>query len=180
MSEQKSPRLDRPDGGLVGEDRARAGAVRDGGACCTPVRQRGWLPELLPADTPAKRRVDKALPRAGWPVVAYFAAVFVLVNLAPHLPTRAGLVVMGFGALGGGAWCALNFWRCRHAHCVVSGTGWLALAMFSFGEAILGRSVIAGDEGLVFLGVLAAAMAFEGGWFATHRTNAVRAVARRR
>jgi hypothetical protein len=70
-------------------------------------------------------------------------------------------------------WCAVNFWRCRHAHCVITGAGWLALAAFSFLEAGLGRSVIHGDEGLVFLGVLGVGLAFEGAWYVARGTNAV-------
>ena len=40
-------------------------------------------------------------------------------------------------------------------------------------EAGLGRSLIHGDEGLVFLGVLGVGLAFEGAWYVVRGTNAV-------
>src|SRR5215471_19125424 len=75
--------------------------------------------------------------------------------------------------LDAAAWCVLNFWRCRHAHCVVTSTGWLALSVLAFTEAGLGRSLIGGDEQLVFLAVLAVAVGFEVVWRCAHGTNAV-------
>jgi hypothetical protein len=107
------------------------------------------------------------------PAVVMIAAVVVLLNIAPLLPLRAGLAVDGLAALVGGGWCTVNFWRCRHAHCLVTGTGWLALSMFAFAEAVIGHSLIAGAEQLVLLGVLAAALIFECAWYLARRTNAV-------
>ena len=133
----------------------------------------GWAPPDLPADTPLKRRADRLLPRTGWPAVVYFAAIVGLLNLAPHLPERANLAADGLAALAAAAWCVLNFWRCRHAHCVVTSTGWLALSVLAFTEAGLGRSLIGGDEQLVFLAVLAIAVGFEVVWRCAHGTNAV-------
>jgi len=133
----------------------------------------GWSPPDLPADTPLKRRADRLLPRTGWPAVVYFAAIVGLLNLAPHLPERANLAVDGLAALAAAAWCVLNFWRCRHAHCVVTSTGWLALSVLAFTEAGLGRSLIGGDEQLVFLAVLAVAVGFEVVWRCSRGTNAV-------
>jgi hypothetical protein len=77
-------------------------------------------------------------------------------------------------ALLAGAWCGLNFWRCRHAHCAVSGTGWLALSALGFAGAGIGRSLVGGYDELVFIGVLAIALAFEGLWYHARGTNAVR------
>jgi hypothetical protein len=101
------------------------------------------------------------------------AVVVALLNVAPLLPVRGELAVDGLAALTGGGWCLLNFWRCRHAHCLATGPGWLALSLFAFAEAGLGRSLIAGDEQLVFLGILAAALLFEAAWWLARRTNAV-------
>ena len=56
---------------------------------------------------------------------------------------------------------------------MITGAGWLTLAGFAFLEAGLGRSLIRGDEGLVFLAVLGAGLLFEGVWYLTHGTNAV-------
>lgn len=149
------------------------------GAACGPDRGGchralwGWSPPDLPADTSLKRRADRLLPRTGWPAVLYFAAIVGLLNLAPHLPERGNLAVDGLAALAGGTWCVLNFWRCRHAHCVVSSTGWLVLSVLAFTEAGLGRSLIGGDEQPVFLVVLAAAVVFEVVWRCARGTSAV-------
>jgi hypothetical protein len=131
----------------------------------------GWSPPDLPADNALKRRADRLLPRTGWPVFLYFAVVAGLISLAPHLPERADLAADGLAALAAGAWCALNFWRCRHAHCVVTSTGWLALSVLAFAEAGLGHSVIGGDEQPVFLAVLAVAVAFEAVWSCARGTR---------
>src|SRR6266542_7089422 len=70
-------------------------------------------------------------------------------------------------------WCGLNFWRCRHAHCVITGAGWLALAVFTFVEAGLGRSLIGGNEPPVFLVVLGTGLVFEAAWYLARGSNAV-------
>ncbi len=101
------------------------------------------------------------------------AVVVVLLNVGAVLPKRLDLVAVGLASLAAGGWCAVNFWRCRHAHCVVTGAGWLALACFAFVEAGLGRSLIHGDEALLFLGVLGVGLVVEGGWYAVRGTNAI-------
>jgi hypothetical protein len=141
-------------------------------SCCAPGAQRRWFPPALPADTPIKRRVDQLLPRTGRPAVGYFVAVFALLGLAQVLPAPAYLVVDAIAFLAGGGWCALNFWRCRHAHCLVTGTGWLALALFAVAETGVGHSLIGGDEQLVFVAVLGVGLVFEVSWYLAHRTNA--------
>jgi hypothetical protein len=133
----------------------------------------GWSPPDRPADTRLKRRADRLLPRSGVPAVVCFAAVVGLLVLAPHLPIRADLAADGLAALAGGAWCGLNFWRCRHAHCAVTSAGWLALSVLAFTEAALGHSLISGYEQPVFLAVLAAALAFETAWRRVRGTNAI-------
>jgi len=62
--------------------------------------------------------------------VAYFAAVAGLFGLAQNLPTPAYLAVDATAFAAGGIWCALNFWRCRQAHCLLTGSGWLLLALW--------------------------------------------------
>jgi hypothetical protein len=141
--------------------------------CCRPGTRPGWSPSALPADTELKRRVDRILPRSGLSVVIFFAAVIALLNVGLILPTRLDLLATGVASLAAGSWCSANFWRCRHAHCMITGAGWLTLAGFAFLEAGLGRSLIRGDEGLVFLAVLGAGLLFEGVWYLTHGTNAV-------
>ncbi|SRR5712691_852438 len=142
-------------------------------SCCGPRALFGWSPPALPADTALKRRVDALMPRTGVPLVVFYAVIIVLLNIGPVLPERLDLAAVGVASLAAGGWCAMNFWRCRHAHCLVTGPGWLALAGFTFVEAGLGRSLIHGDEGLVFLGVLAAGLLWECVWYAARRSHAV-------
>ena len=149
------------------------GETPEGEDCCTPSFW-GWSPRPLPAETTLQRLVDRFLPRTGLPLLAYLGVVVGLLLLAPAFPRRAELTTDGVAALVGGSWCGLNFWRCRHAHCAVTGAGWLALSAFCFFEAGLGRSLIAGDEQLVFVGVLAVALAFEWTWYRRHGSNALR------
>ncbi len=143
---------------------SEAGTVREVATQASPV---------LAVDTPLEHYVNRILPRSGIPVVGYFVVVFGLFNLAPHLTVRAELAVNGLAALAGGTWCVVNFWRCRRAHCVVSGAGWLGLSVLIFVEAWLGHSLIGGHEELVFLGVLVVAFAFEGAWYLARHTNSV-------
>jgi hypothetical protein len=126
----------------------------------------------MAADTDLKRRVD--LVRLGTvPAVAIVVVVVGLLDLAGHLGQPSALVVDGVAGLVAGGWCSLNFWRCRHAHCLVTGPGWVGLGMSALIEASLGHSLIGGYEQDVFLGVLALAVAFEVVWYGVHRTNAV-------
>ena len=53
------------------------------------------------------------------------------------------------------------------------GSGWLLLALFTAAEAGGGRSLIGGDEQLVFLAVLATGLVFEAIWYLVHANNAV-------
>jgi hypothetical protein len=130
----------------------------------------GWSPPDLPADTAGKRRIDLLLRG---PAVLYFALVIALLLVAPELPKRAELLVDGLAALIGSGWCSVNFWRCRHAHCLVTGAGWLGIAAFTGIEAGLGRSVIDGNEQRVLLGILVIGLAFEGVWYLARGTNAL-------
>jgi hypothetical protein len=133
----------------------------------------GWSPPDLPADTPLKRLSDRLLPRSGLGACLFFGLVAVVLFVAGTLPTRPYLGLVAVASALAGGWCAVNFWRCRHAHCVVTAVGWLALAAFTTVEFVLGRSLIADSEGLVFLGVLAVALLFEVGVYAARGTNAL-------
>ena len=55
--------------------------------------------------------------------IAHAAAFRALLLLAPELPRRAELAADGVAALAGAAWCGVNFWRCRQAHCLVTTPG---------------------------------------------------------
>lgn len=150
-----------------------AGETGRGPARGVPHAQRAWSAPVLPADTAIKRQVDHLLPRCGWPAVAYFAAVTGLLGLAQIIPAPAYLVADAAAFATGGTWCALNFWRCRQAHCLLTGAGWLLLALFAAAEAGLGHSLIHGDEQLVFLAILVIGVIFEASWYLLHRSNAM-------
>src|SRR5215471_11667219 len=163
----------RPVGDGRSADAPAAGGTTRGTACCVPHVGRAGRAPLLPADIAVKHRVDRFLPRWGWPAVAYFAVVAGLFGLAQNLPAPAYLAVDATAFAAGGVWCALNFWRCRQAHCLLTGSGWLLLALFAAAEAGVGHSLIGGDEQLAFLGILAIGFIFEGAWYLIHRDNAV-------
>lgn len=132
----------------------------------------GWSPPSLVADSDLKRRVD--LIRLGNAAsIGVLVVVIGLLNLAAHLSVRQALFVYGLTGFAAGGWCLLNFWRCRHAHCLITGPGWLTFAAFALIEATLGRSVIDGNEEGLFFGILGVAVLFEIGWYARYRTNAI-------
>ena len=144
---------------------------------CTPRALCGWSPPVLEADTSFKRAIDRLMPRTGLAVFIYFGAVAGLMLIAPLFAKSAELGIDGLTAVAAATWCGLNFWRCRHAHCLVAAAGWSLLTAFDFGEAVIGRSVIPGnihgDEQLGFLAVLVAGLVFEGVWTRLRGTNAV-------
>ena len=169
MAEETSPRerdyLAARRSGLVPADRVR---------CCAWRVSKSWSPPPLPADTQLKRLVDRFLPRAGLPVVVFFALAIGTLNLASLVSNPTGeLALEGAATFAAGGWCALNFWRCRHAHCLVTGVGWLGLSLLAFVEAGLGRSVIDGYERGAFVLVLAIGCVFEAARQITRGTNAM-------
>jgi hypothetical protein len=153
-------------------DRQPPGAPTDQD-CCSGRSLFGWSRARLPAETPAKRQLDRILPTTGLPAILFFGAVIALLISAGRLAPRPSLIVDGVAAAAGGLWCLGNFWRSRHAHCLVTGIGWSALGLFAFVEASIGRSLISGDEQRVLLAVLVAGLAFEAWWTMRHATNAV-------
>jgi hypothetical protein len=139
--------------------------------CCLLGSLWGWSPPPLPARTRLQNAVDRWLPSSGAGCVLYFAAVVGLLSVGPHLPVRGDLALDGTAFLAAGSWCALNFWRCRQVHCLLSGGGWLALGSLTLGEVALGHSLIGGDEQVAFLIVLAVGVAFEAAWTFWAGTN---------
>src|SRR5689334_5269271 len=99
------------------------------------------------------------------------AVIFLAAPLFPR-PTLLALDAVAFAA--GAAWCALNFRRGRQVHCAVTSIGWTALALLAFFEAARDRSFIAGDEQLVFLGLLGIALIFEDAWHRAFDAKALR------
>lgn len=139
---------------------------RPTGLLCSPPRLR--------ADTGAKRVIDRVLPTGAWRC-AFFIAIAVGISAAGQLPTTPGLVLGAATTLVAGGYCMLNFWRCREAHCIISGTGWAALGLFETAEIALGHSLIHRNEGAMFVAILVIAVAFEAYWRAQHGTNAIKA-----
>lgn len=140
---------------------------------CAPKSLWGWSPSPLPASSSLERLVDRLLPRTGLALVLFYGALIAVLSIAPHLPRRPELALDGVVFLAAGSWCGLNFWRCRHAHCLVTASAWLPLSAFAFAEAVIGRSLISGYEQPVFLGILAIAVVFEVVWTRTQGTNAI-------
>ena len=122
-------------------------------------------PPALPNASRSSRIVDRILPKGAWRCV-----FFVAIAIGLSVPN---LFVGSLVTLTASTYCLLNYWRCREAHCTVSGAGWAALAVFEFTEVGLGHSVMHGDETLVFLLILALAIALEVYWRVRHGTNAV-------
>lgn len=129
-------------------------------------------PPRLPADTASKHLVDLVLP-TGAAERVYFVVVAGLVIAAPFLPARPGLAVGALAAFAGSAWCLANFWRCREAHCVVTGAGWGALFALELVELGVGRSLIHGTESSAFVGILVIGLLFECCWQMAFGTNAL-------
>jgi hypothetical protein len=129
-------------------------------------------PPRLPSDTRFKQLADHLLPtgRAQW---VFFGLVWVALALRPNLGVRPGLMLAAVATFAGASWCIVNFWRCREAHCAVSGPGWAMLGALVVAEAVVGRSLVGGTESILFIAVLIVAYCFEFAWRARHGTNAL-------
>lgn len=138
--------------------------VRNIPLACSPPR--------LPANTRPERFADRLLPTGAGQWI-FFAVVAVGIGAAPHMPTRSRLALDAVVTIAASSWCLVNFWRCREAHCVVSGYGWATLGLLEVIELALDRSLIRGTEGLVFVAILFAALVFQCVWRARSGTNAL-------
>jgi hypothetical protein len=143
-------------------------------AACTATRALwGWSPPPLAAGAKWQLLVDRCFPRSGLRLIIFIATVVALLMVAPQLAARGRLGLDAIAFVAAGTWCALNFARCRHAHCVLTGAGWLALAALAVVEVGLGHSVIDGYEQPAFVGVLVGGLVFEAGWVVSRGTNAL-------
>lgn len=100
------------------------------GACDlpTPPARTGW-----------QRRADSYRNLAG-PVFRLPMGVLVALGVAlgaSRLPVGAGMVLDAAFFLAIGLYCTANFWRCREAHCLVTGAGW----------TLIGVTAVAGTVG---------------------------------
>jgi hypothetical protein len=86
---------------------------------------------------------------------------------------RAGLAIASTCVTVIGAYCLLNFLRCRETHCGVTGPGFLLAAAVGFAAALVPGSALSWyrtrTEAAVFLAVLAADYALE--WAVAARTG---------
>lgn len=129
-------------------------------------------PPRLPGDTRSKRLADRLLPtgKGQW---IFFGLVWVAIAMRPNLGVRPGLVLAAVATLAAASWCLVNFWRCREAHCALSGPGWAMLGAVELAGAVVGRSVVDRTESILFIAVLIAAYSFEFAWRARRGTNAL-------
>lgn len=89
----------------------------------------------------------------------------VVLSVAAGIGGRAGVALAAVWVLVSGTYCLANFSCCREAHCVVTGTGWTALALVGLARA----SIPGGGLGwfgvdaltLAYLAILGAGYAFE-------------------
>jgi hypothetical protein len=126
----------------------------------------------MAADTRAKRLADRVLP-TGCGQWVFFAAVAIAISVAPIVARGPGLALDLAATVAASAWCLVNFWRCREAHCIVTATGWAALTVLIAIEFAVGRSFVLGSEGLVFLAILIIGVGFEVMWRLRHGMNAL-------
>jgi hypothetical protein len=85
---------------------------------------------------------------------------------------RRALSADGVAALIAGGVCGANFWRRRHAHCLITGCGWLALALVARAGVAIGRSLVGGWEQMAFHVVLVVGLVLECGWYLALGSNA--------
>ena len=86
---------------------------------------------------------------------------------------RGGLAIASVYVTVMGAYCLLNFRRCRETHCGVTGPGFLLASAFGFCAVLVPGTALSwyrtGTEAAVYLAVLAAGYALE--WAVAARTG---------
>ena len=97
------------------------------------------------------------------------AGALFLASLLSGVPAGLWLSTVYFLAFA--AYCLANFARCREAHCVVTGSGWVLVGAASLVGALLGRPSL-GEVWTAFLVVAVLGHGFEGIWRAARGTNA--------
>lgn len=132
-----------------------------------------------PEAAPPRNALDRALD-------AYTNLTAPFLRGCCFFPILAAVVVGSFrlGIPGGlwlaaayylvfGGYCLANFARCREAHCIVTGAGWLALGMVGAWSAIGDRAIL-GVLWDAFAVVAIVGFAFEAGWTRLRGTYALR------
>ncbi len=137
-----------------------------------------------PPATPARNRFERALDAytsvtaplvRGCLVFVTFAVVGVTSSALG--PAGGMLVEAGFFGLIA-TYCLANFARCQEAHCIVTGLGYLTLAVVGFAATLAGRDLRTA-EWIAFVGVTVVGHAFEAAWKVARGTNALRPGAHR-
>jgi hypothetical protein len=83
---------------------------------------------------------------------------------ANALSGRSGVALASAYVLLVGAYCLLNFWACREAHCALTGPGFTLVGLLGVAAAIWPTRLPwyrVGVETVVYLAILAAGFAFE-------------------
>ncbi len=102
-----------------------------------------------------------------------FPVLAAVVVGSSRLGTPGGLWLAAAYFLVFGGYCVANFARCREAHCVVTGWGWLALGMAGVWSAVGNRAIL-GILWDAFAVIAIVGFAFEAAWTALRGTHALR------
>lgn len=130
-------------------------------------------PPSLPATSRGRRGADKALRSVDSSGRLGLLALVLAFVLAFVLPDGIGIWFAGVLYLAVGLYCSVNFWRCREAHCVITGGGFTVLGLAVLAAAVGMPTVIAAYASPIVLGILVLAVAFETTWRARYGTKAV-------
>jgi len=137
-----------------------------GGTCAPPASPPGsGLERALDAYT----NVTAPFLRGCYVFVTVAAAAAASSLLGPVV----GLLLEAAFLLVAGTYCLANFFRCREAHCIVTGVGWSALAIASLSAAVAGRD-IRSTAWIAFLAIAVTGHGFEAIWKLAHGSNALR------
>lgn len=132
-------------------------------------------PPMLPGRSRLHRIADRFL--RGVYALGNLGLLTILLGgffVASVLPDHVGVWLAAALYLAAGLYCSVNFWRCREAHCVVTGIGFTALGVGLLGAGAGVPNLISEHNGLILLGTLVLAVGFEAVWRAVHGSNAVR------
>jgi hypothetical protein len=136
-----------------------------------------------PPAGPARNRFERALDAYTSVTAPLVRGCLVFVTVA-----AVGVTSSALGPAGGllvetgfflliATYCLANFARCQEAHCIVTGIGYLTLAVVGFAATLAGRDLRTA-EWIAFVGVTVVGHAFEAAWRAARGTNALDASGR--
>lgn len=144
------------------------------GRQCT--RAGGGCSPLAPSP---RNRFERALDAYTQITAPLVRGSFVLVTIAfvvlasSRLGAAGGAPVQAAFFLLIATYCLANFARCREAHCIVTGLGYLALAIAGLWATVAGRD-LRSAEWIAFVAVTLAGHTFEAAWASARGTNALR------